>query len=126
MLAKAMTCRTVLASVAVSLSFAGGTQSLAQERVPIEAVRAINLARTHVVMLNGGLEAYRPAQCMFATASRSNPCLIRSDREGFLFKFMGGPPTWEQTDSQPTIESEIIISPDGTEVEEVLYNGEPR
>lgn len=118
--------RSLLASAAVALSFAGGTRSLAQERVPIAAVRAINLARTHVVRLNGGLEEYRPAQCMFATASTSNPCLIRSDSEGFLFQFMGGPPTWEETDSQPTVETEIRISPDGTEVEELLYNGEPR
>lgn len=118
--------RSLALSALVALSLVGGARSLAEERIPIEAVRAINLARTYVVRLNGGLEAYRPAQCMFATAAKSNPCLVRSDSRGFLFRFMGGPPAWEQNDSEPTVESEILISPEGTEVEELLYNGEPR
>ncbi|MEO1002483.1 MAG: hypothetical protein AAFX65_05150 [Cyanobacteria bacterium J06638_7] len=110
----------------MALSLAGANRTLADERVPVEAVRAINLARTYVVRLNGGLEVYRPARCMFATAAQSNPCLVRSDGEGFLFRFMGGPPTWEQTDSEPTVETEILISPSGTEVEELIFNGDPR
>lgn len=110
----------------VAASVAGGSGSLAEERIPIEAVRAINLARTYVVRLNGGLEVYRPAQCMFATAARSNPCLVSSDSNGFLFRFMGGPPAWEQTDSPPTVESEIRISADGNEVQQLIYNGKPR
>ncbi|MEX1315769.1 MAG: hypothetical protein AB1Z22_01430 [Synechococcaceae cyanobacterium] len=115
-----------LIAIALWLSCTGASQAIAEERVPIEAVRAINLARTYVVKLNGGLQVYRPAQCMFATADKTNPCLISSDSEGFVFEFMGGPPTWEQTNSPPTIESKIRISSDGTQVEELLYNGEPR
>jgi hypothetical protein len=98
----------------------------AQERVPIEAVRAINLARSTAVENNGGLQVYRPAKCMFATAARQNPCLVSSDSEGFVFRFMGGSPAWEEMDQPPTIETEIRISPDGREVEDLIYNGSPR
>lgn len=63
----------------------------AQDRVPVEAVRAINMARTRAVKINGGLQAYRPASCMFATADPDNPCLISNDSDGFIFRFMGGP-----------------------------------
>lgn len=118
--------RSLALSALVALSLAGGASSVAEERIPLEAVRAINLARTYVVGLNGGLAAYRPAQCMYATAAQSNPCLVNSDSRGYLFRFMGGPPTWEQTDAEPTVETEILISPDGNEVEELIYNGEPR
>lgn len=118
--------RLPLVLATASLALAGASQAIAQERVPIEAVRAINLARTHVVELNGGLNEYRPAQCMYATAAKSNPCLVRRDSRGFLFRFMGGVPTWEQNDAEPTVESEIIITADGTEVEELIYNGDPR
>ena len=98
----------------------------AQDRVPIEAVRAINLARTRAVEVNGGLQAYRPAQCMFSTAARQNPCMVSSDRDGFVFLFMGGPPSWEQDNETPTVETQIQISRDGRTVEEVIYNGPPR
>jgi hypothetical protein len=98
----------------------------AQERMPPEAVRAINLARTYAVRLNGGLQVYRPAACMFATAARSNPCLERTDDEGFLFRFLGGPPAWEERNQPATRETEILIAPDGRRVEQLLYNGDPR
>ena len=97
----------------------------AQDRVPIEAVRAIIGARSYAVELNGGLGRYRPAQCMFATAARCNPCLILDD-DGFVFRFAGGPPGWEDRDDAPTVETELRVSDDGRTVEEVLYNGSPR
>ncbi len=98
----------------------------AQDRVPIEAVRAINTARTRSVKINGGLQVYRPASCMFATAALDNPCLVSSDSDGFVFSFMGGPPAWQERDLAPSLETEIRISPDGTIVEELIYNGPPR
>ncbi|MFQ6538758.1 MULTISPECIES: hypothetical protein [Aphanothece] len=103
-----------------------GLPLLAQDRVPIEAVRAINMARSRAVEINGGLQAYRPERCMFATAAPSNPCIVANDKEGFVFRFMGGPPTWQEQDLAPTLETEIQISPDGRQVEEVIYNGPPR
>jgi hypothetical protein len=98
----------------------------AEERVTPAAVRAINLARTYAVQLNGGLERYRPAQCMFATAARSNPCLVEENAEGFVFRFLGGPPGWEERDQVPTAETELRISADGRRVEQVVYNNTPR
>lgn len=116
----------LLGSVAALLGAASPQRALAQDRVPIEAVRAINTARNRSVSINGGLEVYRPASCMFATAALDNPCLVSSDSDGFVFNFMGGPPAWQERDLPPTLETEIRISPDGTVVEELIYNGPPR
>ncbi|EDY39413.1 conserved hypothetical protein [Cyanobium sp. PCC 7001] len=111
---------TVLSSVA------GLAPLQAEERVTPAAVRAINVARTYAVRVNGGLERYRPAQCMFATAARSNPCLVEENADGFVFRFLGGPPGWEERDQLPTAETELRISPDGRRVEQVVYNDTPR
>lgn len=94
--------------------------------VPFSAVRAVNLARGTAIARNGGLGVYRPAQCMYETASAGNQCLIRSDADGYLFRFLGGAPGWQQTGTAPTTETEIRIAPDGRTVVEVLYNGSPR
>ena len=115
-----------LATAPALMPLAPGAPLRAAEIVPARAVRAINLARTHVVRLNGGLSAYRPAQCMFATAASTNPCLVRNDADGYLFHFVGGSPAWEQQNRMPTVETEILISPEGREVGEVVYNGELR
>ena len=98
----------------------------AQERVPASRVRAINFARTYAVRINGGLAVYRPAQCMFATAATTNPCLVSDDENGVVFRFLGGPPAWEAKDLPATRETEIRVSPDGRSLEEVIYNGPPR
>lgn len=98
----------------------------AQPLVPPSAVRAINLARSTVVRLNGGLGTYRPAQCMFSSPVPANSCLSRDDEQGYLFHFVGGPPAWEQRNRMPTLETEILVDPEGRMVKEVIYNGEPR
>ncbi|MCP9825186.1 hypothetical protein [Synechococcus sp. EJ6-Ellesmere] len=122
--AKNLSQRLVLGGVAALLCATLPIQ--AQDRVPVEAVRAINMARTRAVKINGGLEAYRPASCMFATADPDNPCMVSNDSDGFIFRFLGGPPAWQERDLPPTLETEIKISPDGREVEELIYNGPPR
>ncbi|MEA5424246.1 hypothetical protein [Synechococcus sp. CCY9202] len=93
---------------------------------PYSGIRALNLARNAAVKLNGGLGVYRPASCMFRSTSQDNDCLISADAQGFLFRFLGGQPGWEQLDLPPTVETEILISPDGREVVSVIYNGKPR
>jgi hypothetical protein len=98
----------------------------AREFVSPEAVRAINLARSSIVKSNGGLSAYRPAQCMFSQPTTTNLCLIRNDDQGFLFHFVGGPPAWEQRNQMPSKETELLISPEGRTVVEVIYNSTPR
>jgi hypothetical protein len=89
-------------------------------------VRALNLARNWAVNANGGLSVYRPAACMFMTASGGGPCLLRANGAGFLFRFRGGPPGWQQQGDPATLQTEIQISPDGRRVVGVPYNGRPR
>ena len=48
---------------------------------------------------------------------------MSSTNQGFLFRFNGGAPGWQQLGNPPTISSEILISPDGRTVSKVLYNG---
>jgi hypothetical protein len=97
--AKNLSQRLVLGGVAALLCATLPIQ--AQDRVPIEAVRAINMARTRAVKINGGLQAYRPAGCMFATADPDNPCLISNDIDGFIFRFLGAPPSWQSGTCRP-------------------------
>lgn len=119
--------RALLAPLALSaLIAASSSASLAQGRAPIEEVRAINFARTYAVELNGGLQAYRPAPCMFATATTDNPCLVNRSPEGFLFRFLGGPPAWVERQQPATLETEVLISPDGRNLVKLVFNGPPR
>lgn len=93
---------------------------------PLNEVRALNFARNTGVSINGGLTVYRPQACMFTTSADTNPCLIRSDEKGFVYRFLGGPPGWQAQGQPPTVETEIQVSPDGNELVRVLYNGPPR
>ncbi|TVS06438.1 MAG: hypothetical protein EA413_04170 [Cyanobium sp. PLM2.Bin73] len=114
------------ALVAAVLASSGITGTPAMAQVPFSAVRALNLARNLAVQQNGGLSLYRPAQCMFQTADAGNECLVSMDEDGFVFRFLGGIPGWEQFQMPASVETEVRISADGRTVEEVLYNGPPR
>ena len=85
--------------------------------------RAINLARDTVVRLNGGLTRYMPAACMFASGGSGGTCLVQNDSQGFLFRFNGGAPGWQQLGLPPSTSSELLISPDGRSVVQLIYNG---
>lgn len=101
-------------------------QAQADAPVPFSAVRALNLARNTAIQTNGGLSVYRPAQCMYETASAGNQCLISNNKEGYTFRFLGGAPGWQQLNLPPTTETDIRISADGRTVLGVDYNGAPR
>ena len=101
-------------------------QVQAQGLVPDSQVRAINTARNAAVNTNGGLSVYRPAKCMFETTKLTNPCLISNDQNGYVFRFLGGPPGWQQTNQQPTVQTQIRISTDGRTVQQLIYNGAPQ
>ena len=101
-------------------------QGQADAPVPFSAVRALNLARNTAVQANGGLSVYRPAQCMYETASAGNQCLISTTTNGYTFRFLGGAPGWQQLNLPATTETEIRISSDGRTVLGVDYNGAPR
>jgi hypothetical protein len=114
------------ALVAALVAGSGISGAPARAQVPFSAVRALNLARNLAVQQNGGLSVYRPAQCMFQTADAGNECLLSMDDEGFVFRFLGGVPGWEQFQIPASVETEVRISPDGRTLEEVIYNGPPR
>lgn len=114
------------ALVAALVVGSGISGAPARAQVPFSAVRALNLARNQAVQQNGGLSVYRPAQCMFQTADAGNECLLSMDEDGFVFRFLGGVPGWEQFQMPASVETEVRISPDGRTVEEVIYNGPPR
>ena len=88
-------------------------------------VRAVNTARIRAERINGGLNNYRAAKCMYATADGGGSCL-KSTADGFLFVFNGGQPGWQEYGRPPLVETEILISSDGRTVVEEIYNGEPR
>ena len=94
--------------------------------VSFARVRAVNLARETAVKLNGGLRLYRPAKCMFDTSLAGGNCLIRRDKRGFLFRFLGGAPGWQQLGLPPNWETKILVSPNGRQVVQVLVNRPPR
>ena len=75
--------------------------------------RAMNLARSEAVKLNGGLNNYVPAACMFSTTLARQGCLVRSDALGFLFRFPGGSPGWQAEGRSPSVITEVAVSADG-------------
>jgi hypothetical protein len=89
-------------------------------------VRALNLARNKAIQLNGGLNLYVPAACMFNTDQGGGDCLVRSNAEELVFRFPGGVPGWQQNNIPPTVETEIKVSADGRQILAVPYNGQPR
>lgn len=108
----------------VSLGLAvTGSMAIAQSnKYPFAQTKAANLARMRAERLNGGLSLYRADQCMHAL--RGEACLISNTEEGFLFRFKGGEPGWQQQiPPQPTLVTEVLISPDGDRILDVSYNG---
>ena len=90
-------------------------QQESRELVPTASKRAINLARGTAAKSNGGLRLYHPARCMYGNPT-NNPCLTKRDASGFEFRFMGGPPGWEVLGLSPTVESIVLIAPNGRSV----------
>jgi len=126
-IASAFAAATALALVPVTGYSQGVNQTFEridqlQEQAPARQ-RALNLARNTVVQLNGGLSKYMPAACMFSTGGSGGSCLVSSTAQGFLFRFNGGAPGWQQMGKPPTITTEILISPDGRTVQQLIYNG---
>lgn len=117
---------TVLAAISGAAALGVAVPTLVQAQVPAAQVRALNLARNTAVTQNGGLGVYRPQPCMFETSAGGGSCLLSNNADGFTFRFLGGKPGWPENNSPATTETEILIAPDGTAVEQVIYNGAPR
>lgn len=94
----------------------------AEQSLPFAQTKAANLARMRAESLNGGLGSYRAAGCMYETGAQS--CLASKTNEGFLFRFKGGAPGWEQQNPpSPSLETSVLVSRDGDRILEVPYNG---
>ena len=52
--------------------------------------------------------------------------MVNAGPNGYLFDFLGGPPGWEVNGQAAITETRILISPDGTQIVNVEYNGTPR
>lgn len=108
-----------LSGLTLTLSLAAQAQS-----DPNSSQRAANLARMKAEILNGGLGVYRAAPCMHDQSGGA--CLVARSGEGFTFRFYGGQPGWQQEGLAPTVETEILVAPNGRTIERVIYNGPPR
>jgi len=84
----------------------------------------VQMARMKAEKLNGGLNVYRPAACMFDRAA--GDCIVESSDQGILFRFQGGQPGWQQLNLPATVETEIRVSQDGRSILAVVYNGPVR
>jgi len=76
-------------------------------------LRAMNLARSRAIELNGGLAKYNPDSCMFSTAVARRRCVIYSDVPGVTFEIAGGPPGWQVQGLAPSVVTEVVVSQDG-------------
>ena len=100
------------------------TASSALAQVPASQVRAANLARMEAERLNGGLSNYFTASCMHR--SGGGDCLVEDNANGYLFNFLGGAPGWEVNQQPATVQTKILIGPEGNRVKQVIYNGAPQ
>jgi hypothetical protein len=110
--------------LAVPLAVVAPARAQITQEQAFQRGRAANLARMRAEVINGGLGLYRAAPCMYERSGGS--CLVRADVDGFLFRFGGGAPGWAQLGLPPSVETEILVAPDGRSVLSVVYNGPPR
>ena len=131
--------KTIVRSIAVSLSVSAAavvfaTASMAQT-MGEQQMRAANLARMQAELINGGLGQYSPADCMHQGGGGGGSgggsgignclCLVSSSPQGYRFRFLGGIPGWAARQERATIETVILVSPDGKNLQ-VEYNGPVR
>jgi len=114
-------CSAIAAATVVASSL---TALPASAEMALGQIRAANLARMEAERINGGLSKYFTANCMHQKGGGS--CMVNAGLNGYLFDFLGGAPGWEVNKKAATKETRILISPDGTKVINVEYNGTPR
>jgi hypothetical protein len=117
--------RNSLGVLALGAALTSGLTSLpASAQMSLSQIQAANLARMEAERINGGLSNYFTANCMHQKGGGS--CMVNAGPNGYLFDFLGGAPGWEVNKQAATKETRILISPDGTKVINVEYNGAPR
>ena len=115
--------KTVLALISgIWLLAPNAATAQASRPLPLTQPKAANLTRMRAELLNGGLDQYRAASCMYEI--QAGFCLESISDQGFQFLFQGGAPGWQQQNPpNPTIETSVLVSRDGDRILEVSYNG---
>lgn len=68
--------------------------------------------------LNGGVANYRADRCMYSTGAPA--CLVSASVDGYVFRFRGGPPGWQQRNpAQPTTLTTVTVTADGETILDV-------
>ena len=116
--------RQLFGAAAGAALAAGLMAAPARAEMPTSQIKAANLARMEAERINGGLTRYFTANCMHQKGG--GRCMVNAGPDGYLFDFLGGAPGWEVTKQAATVQTRILISPDGTSVVNVVYNGAPR
>ena len=100
-------------------------RALAQpQSLPFSQTKAANLARMRAESLNGGVANYRADRCMYSTGAPA--CLVNKSNNGYVFRFQGGPPGWQQPNpAQPTTLTTVTVTPDGETVQTVSNTALP-
>lgn len=94
------------------------------QAMPLSQTRAANLARMRAESLNGGLANYRADRCMYRTGAPA--CLVSRSSKGYVFRFQGGPPGWQQRKpAQPTTLTTVTVTPDGQSIQTVSNTALP-
>jgi len=97
--------------------------SVSAQTISEAQMRAANQARMQAEVINGGGSQYSPANCMHQGGGGS--CLESNTSLGFRFRFLGGLAGWAARREPATIETVVLVSPDGDLVK-VEYNGPVR
>jgi hypothetical protein len=104
-----------VASISIMLLGTASAQTITDSQM-----RAANMARMQAELLNGGIGKYSPANCMHQGGGGS--CMVSNSIDGYLFRFFGGSPGWDAMGKSATLETEVLVSPDGRNLF-VEYNG---
>lgn len=97
--------------------------SVSAQMISEAQMRAANLARMQAELINGGGSKYSPADCMHQGGGGS--CLESNTSLGFRFRFLGGAAGWAARREPATIETVVLVSPDGR-LSKIEYNGPVR
>ena len=98
--------------------------SAQSQAMPVSQTRAANLARMRAESLNGGVANYRADRCMYSTGAPA--CLVNKSSNGYVFRFQGGPPGWQQRKpAQPTTLTTVTVTPDGETIQTVSNTALP-
>ena len=105
-------------SLWLALASPGSAQTISEAQM-----RASNLARMQAELINGGASHYSTADCMHQGGGGS--CLKSNTAQGYRFLFLGGSTGWAARRDPPTLETVVLVSPDG-KTSAVEYNGPVR